>query len=201
MCLATWNQVLAQETRDSVKIYFRQAYSTLDLSIRNNREALDRIADSLEGSYADSIYQLKKIHVIGGASPEGSIPLNIRLSEKRADRLFDYLSKYGSLPDSLKIVSHLGRDWQGLLRLVEADPKVPYREETIEFIQDIISRCAHGEREIDNNVGRLSRFKGGEPYRYMYHYLFLFLISEFKRYKKRLPPWAVATLFQFYSLY
>ena len=152
LSLATWNQVLAQETRDSVKIYFRQAYSTLDLSIRNNREALDRIADSLEGSYADSIYQLKKIHVIGGASPEGSIPLNIRLSEKRAARLFDYLSKYGSLPDSLKIVSHLGRDWQGLLRLVEADPKVPYREETIEFIQDILARCAEGEREIDNNA-------------------------------------------------
>ena len=172
LCLATWNQVLAQETRDSVKIYFRQAYSTLDLSIRNNREALDRIADSLEGSYADSIYQLKKIHVIGGASPEGSIPLNIRLSEKRADRLFDYLSKYRSLPDSLKTVSHLGRDWQGLLRLIEADPKVPYREETIEFIQDILARCAEGEREIDNNVGRLSRFKGGEPYRYMYHNLF-----------------------------
>ena len=169
LCLATWNQVLAQEIRDSVKIYFRQSYSTLDLSIRNNREALDRIADSLEGNYADSIYQLKKIQVIGGASPEGTIPLNIRLSEKRADRLFTYLSKYGTLPDSLKVVTHLGRDWQGLLRLVEADPNVPYREETIEFIQEIIARSANGEREIDNNVGRLSRFKGGKPYRYMYH--------------------------------
>lgn len=172
LCLATLNQVMAQDTRDSVKIYFRQAYSTLDLSIRNNRDALDRIADSLENNYADSIYRLKKIQVIGGASPEGSIPLNIRLSEKRAARLFDYLSKYGALPDSLKVVSHLGRDWQGLLALAEADEKLPYRDQTLEFLRDIVARCADGERESDNNVGRLSRFMGGEPYRYMYRNLF-----------------------------
>ena len=166
------HRATAQTTCDSVKIHFRQAYSTLDLSIRDNREALDRIADSLDGSYADSIYRLRRIVVIGGASPEGSVPLNIRLSEKRADRLFSYLSKYGALPDSLKEVRHLGRDWQGLLALVEADPKVPHREQTIEFLRDIIARCADGEREADNNVGRLSRFMGGEPYRYMYRNLF-----------------------------
>lgn len=39
--------------------------------------------------------------VVGGASPEGTIPLNKRLSEKRANVLFDYLSQYGELPDSL----------------------------------------------------------------------------------------------------
>ncbi|MBE6195834.1 MAG: DUF3575 domain-containing protein [Rikenellaceae bacterium] len=172
LCLVVSYRVTAQTTCDSVKIYFRQAYSTLDLSIRNNREALDRIADSLEGGYADSIYQLRRIVVIGGASPEGSVPLNIRLSEKRADRLFGYLSKYGDLPDSLKEVRHLGRDWQGLLALVEADPKVPYREQTIEFLKEIIARSVNGEREADNNVGRLSRFMGGEPYRYMYRHLF-----------------------------
>ena len=44
-------------------------------SRRNNKEALDRIADSLRTSYADSVYQLKRIQVVGGASPEGSIPL------------------------------------------------------------------------------------------------------------------------------
>ena len=81
----------AQEIRDSVRIYFRQGYSTLDLSIHNNREALNRIADNLEVGYSDSIYTLQKILVVGGASPEGSIPLNRRLSEKRAKSVFDYL--------------------------------------------------------------------------------------------------------------
>ena len=108
--------VSAQEVRDSVKIYFRQGYSVLEPSRRNNKEALDRIADSLRTSYADSVYQLKRIQVVGGASPEGSIPLNRRLSVKRANVLFNYLSRYGELPDSLKTNVFLGRDWNGLIR-------------------------------------------------------------------------------------
>ena len=113
--------IQAQEIQDSVKIYFRHGYSVLEPSHRNNREALDRIADSLRTSYADSVYQLKRIQVVGGASPEGSILLNRRLSVKRANVLFDYLSRYGELPDSLKTNVFLGRDWNGLIRLVSDD--------------------------------------------------------------------------------
>ena len=158
--------------RDSVKIYFRQGYSILDLSIRDNRQVLERIADSLSIGYADSVYTLKKVMVVGGASPEGTIPLNKRLSEKRANVLFDYLAQYGELPDSLTSFVYLGRDWNGLADLVEADPDVPYRDETLEYLRDIAARSEGGEKLADNNVGRLSRFKGGEPYRYMYRELF-----------------------------
>ena len=52
---------------------------------------------------------------------EGSILLNRRLSVKRANVLFDYLSRYGELPDSLKTNVFLGRDWNGLIRLVSDD--------------------------------------------------------------------------------
>lgn len=123
--------ISAQEVRDSVKIYFRQGYSVLEPSRRNNKEALDRIADSLRTSYADSVYQLKRIQVVGGASLEGSIPLNRRLSVKRANVLFNYLSRYGELPDSLKTNVFLGRDWNGLIRLVSDDRNLPYRKETL----------------------------------------------------------------------
>ena len=150
--------------RDSVKIYFRQGYSTLDKSLHGNFAALQRIADSLSVNYADSIYILQKIQVVGGASPEGSIPLNRRLSEKRAKVLFAYLSQYGALPDSLTTFYFLGRDWGGLIRLVEADDQVPYREETLEFLRDIQERVKGGEDAADNNLGRLSRFKNGAPY-------------------------------------
>lgn len=162
----------AQEMRDSVKIYFRQGYSTLDKSLHGNSAALQRIADSLSVNYADSIYILQKIQVVGGASPEGSIPLNRRLSEKRAKVLFAYLSQYGALPDSLTTFYFLGRDWGGLIRLVEADDEVPYREETLEFLRDIQERVKGGEDAADNNLGRLSRFKNGAPYYYMYRKLF-----------------------------
>ena len=104
--------VQAQTIRkDSVKIYFRQGYSVLDKSIRDNDAALDRIADSLRYSNTDSVYRLEKVLVVGGASPEGTIKLNHRLSRKRADVLFDYLSRYGTLPDSLTTFNFLGRDF------------------------------------------------------------------------------------------
>lgn len=83
----------AQQVSDSVRIYFRQGYSVLDLDRRDNRSSLDRIAERLEAGQADSVYRLHRIEVIGGASPEGSVPLNRRLSEKRAKVLFDYLSR------------------------------------------------------------------------------------------------------------
>lgn len=135
--------IQAQEIQDSVKIYFRQGYSVLEPSHRNNREALDRIADSLRTSYADSVYQLKRIQVVGGASPEGSILLNRRLSVKRANVLFDYLSRYGELPDSLKTNVFLGRDWNGLIRLVSDDWELPYRKETLHLLHELAEDAAN----------------------------------------------------------
>lgn len=170
--LSSITQGFAQEVVDSVRIYFRQGYSILEPSIRDNQKALNRIADSLNAGYRDSIYVLKKVHVVGGASPEGTIPLNKRLSEKRAGVLFKYLSRYGELPDSLTTFNFIGRDWWGLAKLVEADQNTPYREETLEYLKKIADRSAGGEKLSDNNVGNLSRFKGGVPYRYMYRNLF-----------------------------
>ena len=164
--------VQAQEVRDSVRIYFRQGRSELDMSVRNNRAALGRIADSLSTSYADSVYILRKILVEGGASPEGSIPLNRKLSEKRAETLFGYLSQYGELPDSLTTFRFIGRDWAGLLRLAEADEDLPYREQTLDFLRQVAEKSQSGERAEDNYIGKLTRLAHGKPYRYMYRQIF-----------------------------
>lgn len=170
--LCTYNIAFGQDVQDSVRIYFRQGYSNLDISIGNNRAVLNRIADSLATSYADSVYQLKNITVIGGASPEGSVELNKRLSMQRANVLFDYLSRYGTLPSSSKHFIYLGRDWQGLLKLVILDDNVPYKAEVIQTLNDIISKSNDDQPIDDNSVWRLMSLRGGEPYRYMYQELF-----------------------------
>ncbi len=170
---ASFGIVKAQEVKDSVKIHFRQGRSELDASIRENREALNRIADSLNYNHiVDSIYRLKKVVVTGGASPEGSVAINERLSRRRADVLFNYLSRYAELPDSLMVFRFLGRDWEGLLQSVRQDPKVPYRKETIAFLEDVIEKSKGGESEADNHVKRFSLLCGGAPYRYAYGKLF-----------------------------
>lgn len=160
--------IQAQEIQDSVKIYFRQGYSVLEPSRRNNKEALDRIADSLRTSYADSVYQLKRIQVVGGASPEGSIPLNRRLSVKRANVLFNYLSRYGELPDSLKTNVFLGRDWNGLIRLVSDDRNLPYRKETLHLLHELAEDAANDDLSKGDQLRRIQQLRGGVPYWYMY---------------------------------
>lgn len=117
----------AQTIQDSVKIHFRQGKSVLDMEQGNNRQVLEDIKEKLQLNRDDSIYyRLHKVLVVGGASPEGSISLNKRLSERRAETLFDYLSQYGTFPDSIKHTHFIGRDWKGLVALAEADDNIPY---------------------------------------------------------------------------
>lgn len=156
------------EVRDSVQIHFRQGKIDLSPSVGDNRSALARIADSLRTSYADSIYRLQRILVVGGASPEGSVKINRWLSEKRAGVLFDYLSRYGALPDSLKASEFLGRDWDGLIRLVMDDPDVPYREETLALLREIADEARGAAPAKGDHLGRIQRLRGGAPYWYMY---------------------------------
>ena len=175
LVVAMSGQVAAEnvhEARDSVKFYFRQGKIELDPEFRNNRKSLNRIADSLRTSYADSVYRLQKILVVGGASPEGSVKLNKWLSEKRAGVLFDYLSRYGTLPDSLKTTDFIGRDWNGLIRLVENDPEVPYREETLALLREIAGGAWGDASSHGDHLERLRQLREGVPYYYMYKILF-----------------------------
>ena len=158
--------------RDSVKIHFLQGRIGIVPELRGNQKALDRIADSLRTSYADSVYQLQKVHIVGSASPEGSVKLNKWLSEKRAGVLFDYLSHYGSLPDSLKTTDFIGRDWDGLIRLVNQDPKVPYKAETLKLLGCISEEVRGKSKFKGDHLKRIQQLRGGVPYRYMYRHLF-----------------------------
>lgn len=160
------------DTRDSVKIHFKQSKIDLLVDFEDNWKSLNRITNSLTGTYADSVYSLLKVEVIGGASPEGSVMFNKWLSERRAQVLFNYLSGYTDLPDSIRISKYLGRDWNGLIRLVEADVKMPYKEETLGLLNDIAMRNDQGDLSFDDPLPLLKTFKEGLPYDYMYRVMF-----------------------------
>ena len=163
--------VSAQETRDSVKIYFHQGRTEIDLSLRDNRRSLEKICRQILEYRPDTAFSICKIMVIGAASPEGSVELNRRLSELRAKRLFDHVCRYSPLPDTLKTSVFVGRDWRGLLRLVENDPGMPDKTEMVELLRDIVYEVEAGGNG-ENKINELKRLRGGEPYRYMYRNLF-----------------------------
>ena len=170
--LAVAGCLSAAVINDSVKIHFRQSRSNLDLEFKDNREALRRISDSLSTSYADSMLTLRSVNVVGGASPEGSVAINRRLSEKRAQVLFDYFSDSFSVADSALTFSYLGRDWNGLLELVEQDEKVPYREDVLRLVRNIIAEQEGSRPKSGDPLRRLKQLRGGKPYLYMYRELF-----------------------------
>lgn len=167
-----WSANAETTVCDSVSIRFRVSKSNLDPDFMNNRQALDRIADSLKTGYNDSIYQLRRILITGGASPEGSVRVNRRLSEQRAATLFNYLSRYGELPESLTTTKYLGCDWEGLQQMVRTDANVPYREDVLALISDIIADIDADSPRADNAINRLKQLRGGMPYRYMLQNLF-----------------------------
>lgn len=157
--------------RDSIKIYFRQGYSSIDSTFKSNPEVLSRITDSLSTPYRDSVHRISKIMIVGGASPEGSVALNKLLSEKRAKNLFRYFERYGEYADSLKTFVFIGRDWAGLIDLVKKDENVPYREATLRLLREILW-TVQDSADSPAHLTRLQKFKNGIPYRYMYKHLF-----------------------------
>ena len=177
------------DVKDSVKIFFRQGKINLDPTLSDNQWALNRIADTLRSNYADSAYQLRKILVVGAASPEGSPGINRWLSEKRADVLFNHLSKYATLPDSLKSSRFIGPDWMGLLKLAKHDPLLPFREETLSLLSQIAGEAEAGIGTQSNRQGsqpeRIRTLRGGIPYQYMY--------------KKYFPSLRASQLFLWYN--
>lgn len=163
--------VFAQEFSDSAELHFRQGKSTLELDYKNNRGEMDSLLRQLRAiSYSPSTMRrnIKGIHVIGGASPEGSVAINQRLSRKRAEVLFNHLAAETSIPDSLTSFTFLGRDWRGLKRLVSLDEDVPYQGEVIALIDSIIANEDALHHDSAENLLKLKQLKSGIPYQYMY---------------------------------
>jgi hypothetical protein len=99
------------------------------------------------------------------------VEINKKLSEKRADILLNYIASKAYLPENMREFQFLGRDWKGLLKLVEEDDKVPNREEAIELIKKIIAETESGISN-EQQLKRLKQLKWGAPYWYMYQNIF-----------------------------
>ncbi len=155
--------------KDSAEIHFRQSHAEYLPQYKGNSQQLDSLLSRLDSIARDQSERLRisNISITGGASPEGTAAYNKALSIRRADTLATHIAGGLSVvPDAIETAG-IGRDWSGLLTLVEADSNVPYRAEVVELLSDII---AHPDRSGD--LARLKALEGGIPYRYMYDNIF-----------------------------
>ena len=154
----------AQVKRDSVRVYFRQGKSVVDLRYLNNTSHFSLLAERYRQYSRNPQYWLKGIRIVSSASPEASFSLNDRLSQKRADAVLHFLKSQSWLDGSMLQVQPLGEDWKGLRRLVETDPNVPSREAVLESLQ----------RYPDGQEGEwdLKQIADGQSYRYLYNQIY-----------------------------
>lgn len=173
LMIASFISSQAQEVCDSTVLYFRQSRSNIDNSLQKNKARLDSTLMRIRNAET-SVPPMKpaKIQIVGGASPEGSFKFNETLSRKRADRIFDYFATNIGLPDSLALFSYLGRDWNGLKEMVEADPNVPSREDVLEILEEICNNQENNETLSNETLNKLKLLNGGTPYRYLYSKVF-----------------------------
>ena len=170
--LLLWTSILnAQNVKDSVQVYFRQGYAILEPSFKDNNASLQRVINAIKERRNSSSYRLNRVQILGAASPEGTVYHNNRLSYKRANVLFDYIGRYVDLPDSMKVITPVGRDWRTLILMVEEDPDVPYKNEALAVLHKIANEVEAGNATFPH-MGMITMLRGGVPYKYMYDKMF-----------------------------
>ena len=121
-------------TSDTLQIYFPQNVSVLHPDFRDNGASLKKFTDSFHKMKDTPGSKVKSVLIVSGASPEGAIDLNKRLSDSRANAVLDYLLNQKLLDPSEVEVESRGVDWQGLYSIMEYSD-LPYREKVMSIIE------------------------------------------------------------------
>jgi hypothetical protein len=99
----------------------------------------------------------------GWASPEGTYPHNVMLSEKRTQALKDYLQKTGIARDIRMVASGKGENWPGFLDYLNKNYDVPQR--------NTLLRIANSSLSEDEKERRMNA-EAPQGYRYCLDYVF-----------------------------
>lgn len=150
------------------KIYFPQGSSIYRQSLDANKSVVDSINGLARSLRGDSAVTVSGVRVSGSCSPEGSLPFNILLAEKRAAVLKDLLPDFGVAPG---ITGNISVNWDGVACLVASDPDMPYRDETLSLLKKF-NRLNLTPGEQNAQLSSLRRLRGGKPYRYIYTHIF-----------------------------
>ena len=143
-----------------VKVYFRQGYSLLEPSYRDNGVRLAAFAAHVESLQRDTLVRVKSIRVTGTASPDGTSRSNERLSENRAKNIIAWFEERFSFPGVSFDAHAEGIDWAGLTALVETS-EMPYRDEVLNILYNTPEWIIRDGRVVDGRKRQLGLLRGG----------------------------------------
>ncbi len=129
----------------------------------DNPKELAKIRAMIDDLKLDANVNVKRLDIIGYASPEGTLETNRRLSEGRAMALRNYLAGLYDFPKNQYHIQFGGENWDGLLAAL-ATVEMDHKAEVLDIITNIpIERG----RET-----KLMQLHGGVPYRFMLKHIF-----------------------------
>jgi len=153
---------------DTLRVYFRLGYSTLEPGLRDNERALNRLVEQMRAESQDPCRQTVVICAEGNSSPDGSARANLLLSRKRAERLLEYIRSRVPMDDFRIRVKAEGIDWEGLAAFVERDPSVPERERVLEILRETPEWIYDEQgRVVDGRKRQLMNLSGGTVYSFL----------------------------------
>lgn len=130
-------------------------------NFRKNRAELDSVQHSLETVKRNLNLTVTGIYVTGYASPEGSMPYNLRLSQQRAETFAAYVQKQNpELKKELWHVSWKGEDWDGFVAQVKQAEGWSARAK----VQEAIDQC---DDDLDGCEWKIRQQLSSDDYRYL----------------------------------
>ena len=166
-----WKMDAAVYGRDTLRcrICFPVGSSVVDLSYGENGSRLDAFVAGIHARQATAVLCRLSLH--SGASPEGGLTFNRRLSDKRLASFRSILQERLFLPDSVFTTVSLGEDWEGLTSLVE-ESDMPCREEVLRILRNTPVWVTRNGVVVDSRKRQLMNLRGGQAWRYMHAHFF-----------------------------
>lgn len=153
---------VVHQARGEAYLDYRQGRSEVDMLYGENASELSKL-QSMMDQIRSGQGEIKRFHIVGYASPEGTYASNDRLSSARAQSFMHYVRDRYYLPGHVFSVSHVPEDWNGLRKIVE-DSHIDYKRQILEII-DLVDI-------FQGRESKLMALGGGHPYRTMLRDMF-----------------------------
>lgn len=133
----------------TARLQFHQGSSVIDKRYKRNAAELDEVSRSVALVKENADLTITGIHVTGYASPEGGFDYNMKLSERRAKALVQYMqNEFPAIGKDLYHVSWKGEDWEGLR--VELDRHPQQQERAV--IKEVIDGCGEDKDACEKQI-------------------------------------------------
>lgn len=142
-------------------IYHKCGYRWYYPEFRGNEKRFGDLIGRIDSLSGDTSVEIRRIEVVGSASPEGLLKAQVNLARNRAVVAAGELCSHAGLPDSLVVVGVWGVDWSGLRDMIAGSDKA-YRAEVLEILTEDASRLAATDMSVAARIkSELVGLRGG----------------------------------------